>query len=171
MRIDRPFETLAATARLHNRVGPSALELHDLCAMHQALAGKAHQLRLRLAPSRKGGCPFASTVERIHLMTAVDHAAIDQTRNQRRQFPGGDCKHRLVQQRKPPLHMPLLYKGSALQMPGDRNQVWLTEAATDFGCLPSNGIGGVAISRIQLLLHSWQEKVAFLNAGLLLPLN
>ena len=51
--------------RLFERLGPRPGELHDFGSMHEARAGKRHQLRLSVAPRAEPGSPFARAIERV----------------------------------------------------------------------------------------------------------
>ena len=68
--------------RLLDRLWPAATQLHDLCPMYLTDAGEGDHVGLALAPPCQGGRPLAATVERVHLLTGLDHAAVHQARHQ-----------------------------------------------------------------------------------------
>src|SRR2546425_51177 len=76
--------------RLVERLAPGAVQLHDPGAMPQAASGEGHDAWLLFAPPCQGGGPLLGIAERVDLLAAVDHAAIDQPRDDRRAFPGRD---------------------------------------------------------------------------------
>jgi hypothetical protein len=86
------------TTRLFQRVTPSALQLQDLRAMHEACAREAHQVGLFLAPVCQGRRPLAGATQLVRLLTAKDHSAVDHAADDRGQLTRGDRHHRLVHQ-------------------------------------------------------------------------
>ena len=136
--------------------------------MHQADAGEGDHLGLLLAPLRQGGGPLAGAVERVHLLTGLDHAAIDQTRHEGRQLPRGDRDHGLVQQREPLLDLPLLHANPALLVPGAGDQVRVPAALADLGGARRGGVRGLAVAGGKMLLHDRQQQIALLGAVVLL---
>jgi hypothetical protein len=167
-RLIDPLATLAGALRLLYRVTPGAVQLHDLRAMHQAKASEGDHLGLLLAPLREGGGPLAGVAQRVHLLTGLNHAAIDQARDDGRQLPCGDRDHDFVQQRQPLLDLPLQHSHPALLVAGAGDQVCLPEALADLDGADGDGVRDFAITGGELLLHDRQQQVAPLDAVTLL---
>src|SRR3712207_1526212 len=88
--VHRPGATLTGPPRLRESVRPRAVKLHDLSAMHHAGAGETDHIWLLFAPPREGGGPLLSPAQLVRVLAAQDHAAVDQTADDRREFPFGD---------------------------------------------------------------------------------
>src|SRR5215208_6680336 len=71
--------TLASPPRFFQRLPPRAMQLHDLSAVHQAPASEGHHVGLLLAPLGQGGGPLLSAAQRVYFLTALNHAAVNQT--------------------------------------------------------------------------------------------
>ncbi len=118
-----PLGTLAGALRLLDRVLPGAVQLHDLGAMDPADPREGDHVGLLLAPPGQRSGPLAGAAECVHLLTGPDHAAVHQTRDEWRQLRRRDRDHDLVQQRQPPLNLPLLQSNPTLLVPGAGDQV------------------------------------------------
>ena len=154
----------AGSSRLVDRLRPRALELHDLGPMDLAGADEGDHVGLSFAPLRKGGGPFAGTVDRIHLLTGADDAAVHQAGHERRQLPSGDRDHGLVQEGETGLDLPLLQASSALLMAGAGNQIGIAAALADRGGGGRSGVRGVEVVCIKALLDHRQQQVPSLRA-------
>jgi hypothetical protein len=71
-------------------IGPRAVELHDLGAMHQTLTAEGHQVQLRVAPARQGRGPLLCPAQIEDLLARRDHTAVGDPGNHRGHLTGGD---------------------------------------------------------------------------------
>ena len=76
-------ETLPGSLGLFERLFPGAVELQDLCSVHEATAGEGDDVGLALAPAGEGGCPLPGPAELEDLLAGQDHPAIDDPRHDR----------------------------------------------------------------------------------------
>lgn len=159
-----PRETFTRAARLLQRILPFTAQLHDLSAVHQALAGEVDQAGLGVAPLGQRDGPFAGAAQVVDLPAGVDHAAVDQAGEQRRDQLAGDHRdHGLVQQRRAFRDAPLPDPGPALRVQREGDQVDVGAPLTD---LRDGGRGairrlGVTVEVLQNIGH---EQVAALGA-------
>ena len=158
------LRTRAGAPRFLDRLRPGAVQLHDLRAMHLADAGEGDHIGLALAPLRQGGRPLAGAVERIDLLTGLDHAAVHQARHEGRQLSGGDRDHGLVQEREPGFDLPLLQSNPALLVAGAGDEVRVAAALADRGGVGRSGVRGLEVTRIEALLDDRQQQIAPLGA-------
>ena len=86
-----------------------------------------------VAPARQRRGPLLRAAELVDLLTALDHAAIDEPGDERGQLARGDRDHRLVEQREARLALPELRQGAAMLMARERDQVGVAEALADAG--------------------------------------
>ena len=92
-------EAFGRAANLGERVLPRPASLHELGAVHQALAGEVDHVRLLVAPASQRRGPLRGPPQLVQLAAGVDHPAVHQAGHQRRgQLPGHHGDHRLVQQ-------------------------------------------------------------------------
>src|SRR5690349_5197194 len=91
--ISRSRQSRRGPARLLERLGPGAAELHDLGAVNEALSGKRHQLWLRLAPSIERVGPLTRTVERVAVVAGRDRIAVNEAGDDRQQLATGGRDH------------------------------------------------------------------------------
>jgi hypothetical protein len=75
------------------------MQLHDLGAVHQALATEGDQIRLGRTPVRQRRRPLPGAAQIEDLLARLDHGAVDDPRNDWRHFAGLDGDHDLIQQR------------------------------------------------------------------------
>ena len=158
------LRTRAGAPRFLDRLRPGALQLHDLCAMHLADAGEGDHIGLALAPPGQGGRPLAGAVERIYLLTGLDHAAVHQARHEGRQLSGGDRDHGLVQEREPGFDLPLPQSNPALLVAGTGDEVRVAAALADCGGVGCGGVRGLEVTRFETLLDDRQQQIAPLGA-------
>lgn len=103
--------------------------------MNLAHARECHDLRLLLASPSEGGRPFASALQRIHLLANVNHAAIDQTRHKRRELPWGGPDHCLVEQSEAMRDASLPKARFALKMQRTSDEFRLATSRPNSGCI------------------------------------
>ena len=84
---------------LAHGVRPGTLQLHDLRAVHQALAAIGNEVRLRRAPLAERRRPLLGPAQVEDLLAFPDHRAVDDPDTDRRHLAGGDGHHDLVEQR------------------------------------------------------------------------
>jgi hypothetical protein len=82
---------------LLDRVGPVAVQGHDLGTVDEALAAVEHQLGLVVAPAAERGGPRAGSAYLEHLLTALDRRAVGVTDGNRGDLTGLHRNHGLVQ--------------------------------------------------------------------------
>ena len=140
------------------------MQFHDLGAMHQTPAAEGHHLRLLLAPPCQGGGPLLGAAQRIHLLTAHDHAAINNTGDDGRQLPRGHRDHGLVQQPEALLDPLLLDQGAALLMYGEGEQVCIAETLADLGGVGCGGVRGFPVTGGLMPQHDRYQQIAPLDA-------
>ncbi len=98
------------TLRLGQSGVPVALELHDLRAVHPALAAKRHQLRLRRTPLVEGRRPLVDSFEIVNLLAGQNHRAVDDACRDGCHLAGGHGDHGLIEQRRPVVDALHLYQ-------------------------------------------------------------
>ena len=155
----------AGLARLLERFAPGAAHLHDLGAVDQAAAAEHREVRLLLAPTRHRGGPLLRAAQLVELPAAVDHAAVDEARGNRRHLAGDGGQHGLVEQRQPFLDAALPDEAVTLLVDGEREQVGVAEAAADLGAVGRAGAAGLRVRHAESLQ---QAQVAALDAVALL---
>jgi hypothetical protein len=113
---------------------------------------------------RQGGGPLAGAVNRVHLLTGVDHAAVHQAGHEGGQLSSRDHDHGLVQEREAGLHLPLLQSNSALLVAGTGDQVRVAAALTDRGGVGCSRIRGFEVTRCKALLDHRRQQIASFGA-------
>jgi hypothetical protein len=103
-----------ALPALRQRVGPCALELQDLRAMHATRRVKT--ISCRWSWHQRLARPSTRERGRAWTLAAVDHAAVDETGHHRSELAGRDRDHRLVEKREPLLEAPHLEEGPSLDV-------------------------------------------------------
>ena len=146
--------------RLLDRLWPSALQLHDLRAMHLAGAGESDHIGLALAPPRQRGRPFAGSVECIYLLTGRNHAAVHQACHKRRQLPRCDRDHGLIQERESGFDLRLLQSYPALLVAGTGDEVGVATALADCGGVGCSSVRDLVVTRGETLLDDRQQQIA-----------
>src|SRR5215213_2643515 len=162
--IHRPSGTLAGPPRLLDRVKPRTVKLYDLGAMYQARACECHHVWLLLAPSREGGRPLLCAAQLVRVLAAQDHAAIDQTADDRRQLPRSDRYHRLIQQSETLLDTPVFDQEDALRLYGQGEQIIIAKTLADLGGFGRDSSSGLVVTGSLLLKHERQLQIALLHA-------
>jgi hypothetical protein len=155
---------LARRARGRDRLGPLAAELHQLGAVHEARAGEALQLRLRIAPRGQRGRPLARAVERVDAGQRRDHVAVDQAGHGRRQLVRRRLQHDVVEHRQARLQVRAPQEHARMQGARERDQVALTKLLADRERLLGQGLGRIELAGHDLHDRRGQEHVAALHA-------
>jgi hypothetical protein len=158
------LRTRTRPPRFLDRLGPGAMQLHDLRAMHLAGAGEGDHVGLAMAPLREGGCPFAGSIERIDLLTGTDHTAVHQARHEWRQLTRGNGDHGLVQECESGVHVPLLKSYAALLVTGTGDQVRVAAALTDPDGVGRSSVCGIEVTGCEVLFYERQQQVTPLGA-------
>ena len=164
-------EALARSPRLLEGGVPSALQLHDLGAMHEADAGMGHHARLLLAPAGQGVGPLASAAQFVHALPEPDRVAVDDSCDDRRQLSSSDGHHHLVQQPETLLEMPLPDEGVTLLVYADRDQILVPEARADVGNLGRSCVSGLVFAGDRVGNKVRDAQVATLRAVLSVALE
>jgi hypothetical protein len=116
-------------------VGPGALELQDLAAVHQAVAAEGDETRLGVAPAGEGCGPLPRPAQVEQPLAGVDHLAVGDASDDRVDLLGCHRDHHLVQQGDPlaglPRHHPRQAQGQACE----REHVRIAEPLGDLGRL------------------------------------
>jgi hypothetical protein len=157
----------AAPARppgLLERLVPRAAKSHDLGSVDEAPARKGHHVGLLFAPLREGGGPLDRPPQLVGRLAAEDHAAVDDAARDRRQLPGRDRHHRLVQEPEALLHLAPLDHEMTLVVAGERYEVPVTEALADPDCLRRHCDRALEIALRFALEHHRDQEVALLDA-------
>jgi hypothetical protein len=100
----------------------------------------------------------------IRVLAAQNHAAIDQTADDRRQLPRGDRYHRLVQQPETFLDPPVFDQEDALRLYGQGEQVSIAETLADLSDFGRDSGSGLVVTGTLLLKHERQLQIALLHA-------
>ena len=160
----RVGEPLARPPRLGHRVGPLAVELHQLGPAQEALAAVGHQVRLGGAPAGERGGPLLRATPVEDLVAAGDHPAVHVARDERRDLAGGDGDHRLVEQRHTLERPPQPDQGPALPVAGERDQIGVVESLARRR-RAREGVGnGLAAQLAEIPDRVEQQQVAELDA-------
>ena len=104
-------------------------------------------------------------------MAALDRAAIDEARHDRRELPRGHGDHRLVEQSEALVRPAQNDQEVAHRLLGDRHQLRVAKALTDLGGLPRSLDGAIEIARRLLPHGDGQQQVAASGAVALGPLH
>jgi hypothetical protein len=109
------------------------VQVEDLGAVDQALAGEGDHVRLLAAPGRQRGGPLVGAAPLQDFLAGVDHRAVHGAGKGWRHLAGHDRHHRLVEQHHALAHPPLPHRGAAVDAQRDRDQVGVGEAPADRG--------------------------------------
>ena len=143
------------------------MQVQKLGAVDQTLAGEGDHVRLRTAPRRQRLGPLLSAAQLGDLMAELDHAAVDGAGDDGRQLAGHDRHHGLVDQGETLIHLAVMNKGAALQVPREGDQVGVTGATADRDCLRRGRPPGRVVTRHELVECDRHQEVAVLGALLL----
>ena len=104
------------------------MQLHDLGAVHQALATEGDQIRLGRTPVRQRRRPLPGPAQIEDLLARLDHGAVDDPRNDRRHFTGLNGDHDLIQQRHARGRLAQRDHGPTKTKPAKRDQVRVAQS-------------------------------------------
>src|SRR5688500_4597535 len=159
---------VARVARDRDRIRPVAVQLHDLGATHETLARVRNQIRLRLTPLCESSGPFAGTPCVEHLQRRFDDTTVDVAREDRGYLTSFEGNHRFVEERNALAYATRAHESAAHSMPRHDEQVRLSEAAAEVGCLREYA-GGTGHVPFHDATHRFRKQdVALLDAVMLL---
>ncbi len=95
--VHRFLEAPAGALHLLQRLGPLTVKLHELGAVHEAAAGEGKQVGLPLPPARQGVRPLLGPPDLVDLLAGEDHAAVDDTGDDRMHLSRRNRHHCLVE--------------------------------------------------------------------------
>ena len=160
----RPGEPLARPLGFVHGVLPLAVELHELGAVHEALTAVRDQLGLRREPVAQGRRPLLRAAQIEDLLAGLDHAAVDRSREDRRDLARDDGHHHLVELRDAFRDLPERDAGLPPAVPRQRDQVRVAEPFADLGRLLEARIRARHVAFGKALHRGWQEQIPALNA-------
>ena len=117
-----------------------------------------------IAPLTQGGGPLGGAAQLVHLMAAVDHAAIDQPRDDRRQLVRRRLDHRLVQLPETLLDPPQPDQGATLIHQGEREEVGVAETLGGLGRGGGGAEGSLPVAGDGVLELGRKDEVPPLDA-------
>ena len=147
------------------------MQLHHLGTVDEALARVDDHVGLLVAPSRERGRPLVGAAQLVHLATADDQAAVDETDDRRRKLARGDGHHRLVQLAEAGCDLPLREQRPPLPHGGEREQVGVAESLRQRGGGAGGRVRSCSVARGCLLQHDGQKEVAPLHAVTVVTLD
>src|SRR5687768_4501769 len=159
---------VARVARDCDCVRPVAVQLHDLGATHETLAGVGNQIRLRMTPLCESGGPFAGTPCVEDLQGCLDDTTVDIAREDGGHLTSLQCNHRFVKERDAIAYATGADQSAAHPVPGHHEQVWFSKAAPELGRLREYAAGTGRISFHDATQRFREQHVALLDTVLLL---
>ena len=163
-RLRPPEEPLARPLRRVDRVRPGAAQLHDLGAMHQAVAAERDEIRLRVAPVRQRRRPLLRPTQIEDLLARLDHAAVDGPGDDLGHLVGHHRDHDLVEQGHSLDSLSLPDQRPALNVAGERHQIDVTEPIADLGRLAGDRVGARPVARDRVLKRDRHQQMPSLRA-------
>jgi hypothetical protein len=157
-------EAFARLPGLAHGVRPGPLQMHDLGAVHQALAAIGHEVRLRRAPLAERLRPLLRPAQVEELLAFPDHGAVDDPDPDRRHFTGGDGNHDLVEQRHAGRGLSRPDEGLADAEATERHELRIAEALADPRRLVVGGVEGRIVTRPHAPERLEHEQVPALHA-------
>jgi hypothetical protein len=138
--------------------------LHDLGAVHQALATIGHEIRLRRAPLAKRLGPLLGPAQVEDLLAFPDHGAVDDPDPDGRHLTGGDGNHDLVEQRHAFRGLSRPDEGLADAEATERHELRVAEALADARRLIEGGVESRIVTREHAPERLEREQVPALHA-------
>ncbi len=160
-------EALTGSLRLAHRIPPGALQLHELGAVHEALAAIGNEARLRRAPLGQRRRPLPRPVQIEDLLAVLEHRTVDDAHADRRHLAGRDGHHDLIEQDHSLRGLSRSKQGLPEAQPAECHQLWVAEALADPDALCEGLAGGHGIAREQVLKREGHEEIPALHAVVL----
>lgn len=140
------------------------MKVHQLSAMHEAAAGERDEVGLLLAPACQDGRPLLRATQLVNLLARQDHAAVDDSRHDRRELPRRRRHHCLVEQCEPLSNATALDEDAALHMHREGKEIRIAETLAEFrGCACSLSRASEVAGEL-VLKGDWHQHVALLRA-------
>ena len=149
---------------LGDRLGPGAVQLQDLGAMHQALPAIGHELRLRLAPAAQGRRPLLGPPHVEHVLAHLDHRAVHDPGNDRRHLTRRHRHHHLVQLSDTARLVPTKHERLSPAETPERRQIRVAAADTDRQRVSELGEGTASVPGDQMPERHRNDQQAALHA-------
>ena len=165
------LEPLSRTSCLLERVGPRALQHHDLGAVHEADSGVRHHLRLLGAPAREVLGPLPGAADLEDALAERDRVAVHDARGARRELAGDDGDHRLVHQPQTVLDAAEADEGVPLLVDCEREEIPVPEPGRDRSRLGRSVVRRLGVAFDDVLEHRRDDEIASLDAVGLLGLE
>ena len=105
-RVERVRQALAGPLRLDDRLGPLAVGLQHLRAVHEALPAVRHEVGLGRAPRVQRLGPLGCPAQLEHVDARLDHGAVHDPGGDRADLARCHRHHRLVEQLQPARDLP-----------------------------------------------------------------
>ena len=157
-------EPLAGAPRLEQRVVPVAGELQDLGPVDEAPSGERDEVRLALAPPAESRGPLPGAADLVHLLAREDHAAVDETGDDRRELARRQRHHRLVEERQALGDPAARRQHLALCMSREGEEIRVAEAPSDRRGLARGRGRRLPVPRRGMPEHVRDQGIAALDA-------
>jgi hypothetical protein len=115
--------------------------------------------------------PLAHPVKRVDLLTAGNHAAIDDSCHQGRQHVFARRKHGFVEESHAVFDPALPHQGLALQIPGEGDQIRFIESVANLGSARGGGVGRVVLAGGKFPQRGGEQQVSLFDAVLIRALD
>ena len=158
--VHRLLTSLTRKNRFLERVRPRPVQLLDPCAVSETAAGERDQLRLRFTPARERLGPLLRAARFERLLAGRDHAAVDDTCEERRDLSGSDGDHGLVEDLEPLVHPTQLDQRRARGIRHRRKEIVVAESLGDLRRLGSGAVRSVCVAGRQALDGDRQQQIA-----------
>ena len=158
------LETLACALRLFECIPPIPVKVHQLSAMHEAAAGERDEVGLLPAPACQDGRPLLRATQLVDLLARQDHAAVDDSRHDRRELSRRRRHHRLVEQREPLSDATALEEDAALHMHRKGKEIRVAETLAEFRCCACSRGRALEVAGDLVLEGDGHQHVALLRA-------
>ena len=158
--VHRLLASLARKHRFLERVRPRPVQLLDPRAVSETAAGEGDQLRLRFTPARERLGPLLRAARFERFLAGRDHAAVDDTCEERRDLSGSDGDHGLVEDLEPLVHPTQLDQRRARGIRHRRKEIVVAEPLGDLRRLGSGTVRSVCVTGRQALDGDRQQQIA-----------
>jgi hypothetical protein len=129
------------------------------------------QIWLPLTPARQRCGPFSRAAELVDVLAGHDHAAVDDSRRDRRELARRDGRHRLVEQTQPALDVSVPEEDLPLREERKAEQVAVAEPSGDLGCRGGRLGGAFPVALGLVLDGNRHQHVSVLDALLVLAIE